>query len=153
MVTGLLKRQLPRQIDGDDGGHMLRQIEDAGCRGLGVDVDEIETLGIVAAQEVADLLPFELKDPPGPEIETAVDKRQDLESPQPFGQTVHPVEPDQCRIEARIASEMLLQKAEVRLVTHPVFDKEEGSGGVYGRSGRRQLLDLRSQSTPPSKVV
>ena len=35
---------------------------------------------------------------------------------------------------------------------HAVFDKEEGSGAAYGRCGRRQFLDLRSHSTPPSKV-
>src|SRR5215203_672351 len=75
-----------------------------------------------------------------------------MEAAQPFGQVVHPVEADQGRVETRVAIEMLLQKAEMRLVPHAVFDKEEGSGGVRGRYGRRQFLDLRSHSTPPSKV-
>ena len=38
-------------------------------------------------------------------------------------------------------------------MTHAVFDKKEGTRGVDGRSSRRQLLDLRSHSTPPSKVA
>src|SRR5215211_3245265 len=75
-----------------------------------------------------------------------------MEAAQPFRQVVHPVETDQCRVETRVAIEMLLQKAEVRLMPHAVFDKEEGSGAACGRCGRRQFLDLRSHSTPPSKV-
>src|SRR5688572_5222919 len=74
-----------------------------------------------------------------------------MQAPQPFRQVVHPVETDRCRIETRVAIEMLFQKAKMRLVPHAVFDKEEGSGGACGRCGRRQFLDLRSHSTPPSK--
>src|SRR5215216_3164345 len=131
---------------------MLRQVEHTGRRRLRVDVDQVQVLWIIAAQEIADLLPLELKDPPGPEIEPGVAEWQEMEASQPFRQVVHPVEADQCGVETRVAIEMLLQKAEMRLVPHAVFDKEEGSGGACGCCGRRQFLDLRSHSTPPSKV-
>ena len=74
-----------------------------------------------------------------------------MEPPQQLGQVVHPVEADQGGVEAGVAVEVLLQEAEVRLVPHAVFDKEEGARGAGGRSSRRQDLDLRSHSTLPQR--
>jgi hypothetical protein len=63
---------------------MLRQIEHAGRRRLGVDVDQVQVVRVVAAQQIADLLPLELEDPPGPEIEPGVAERQEMQAPQPL---------------------------------------------------------------------